>query len=176
MPPITGPSATVDIAEELLECIRLKLVEYDLPLPCRICVVPGEIVYDNCSDGGQLYATIVDSYYSNVFPIDVSTDVTFSSSCAPGMAAANITFSLIRCAPGPKGNPPRPPTCEEYRASALSIGKDNYAMRAGVLCCLADMKRTRQIVDFRMGRAVTAGPEGGCVGTVMTLTLAFIDA
>lgn len=172
----TGPGATVAIAQELLECIRLKLVEYELELPCRICVVPGEIVYDNCGAGGQLYASIVDSYYSNVFPIDVANDITFSSSCAPGMAAANITFSLMRCAPGVKGNPPKPPTCDEYEAAALAIGKDNYAMRAGLLCCLADMKRTREIIDFRMGRATTAGPEGGCVGTVMTLTLAFINA
>lgn len=164
-----GPTAIYDIEVQLLECIRLKLIEFGLPVPCKICVTPGEIVWDVCTNEGQLMASTVSVYYSNVFPLDDSQDATTSTVCAPGLTTADITISLMRCAPTVKGNPPRPPSCDELSSVSLGITQDSYAMRMGLLCCLNDMRNNYQIVDYRLGAATVTGPEGGCIGNTISL-------
>lgn len=171
-----GANAIYDFEVDILECIRLKLIELGQPIPCRICVSPGETVWDDCGNGGQLIATTLNTYYSDVFPADVSEDITASTICGPGMVVARISISLMRCVPTVKGTPPTAPTCEELAEVALLLNRDSYAMRNGILCCLSEQKRVFEIIDFRMGSTNAEGPEGGCVGNEITILVAFMDA
>lgn len=165
-----------DLELQLITCIEDQLTAIGQPLPCISCIVPGEIVWDECNNGGQLILSTQDMYYSTVFPIDNSQDVVISTVCGPGIATATIIASLMRCAPKVTGNPPRPPTCQQLSETSIGIGRDSYAMRTGILCCLTSMRKNYEIIDFRMGRTTVAGPEGGCVGNIMTLYVGFIEA
>lgn len=171
-----GADAVYDFEVDILECIRLKLIELNLPTPCVICVTPGETVWDDCGNGGQLIASTVETYYSNTFPSDIAEDTTANTTCGPGMVVARISISLMRCMPTVSGNPPRPPSCATMSAVALLLTRDSYALRSGVLCCLNTFKTAFDIVDFRMGGTSVEGPEGGCVGNELTILVAFANA
>lgn len=164
---MVAPLTTLhDIAVELLECARAGLETWDLPAPCRVCVVPGAIAWDDCSSGGQLVISRTDVYYSTVFPADSTEDASVNISCNQGFPVALYALSLVRCAPGPVTAGPvvRPPTCEALAEAALLLASDSYAIRSALLCCVKDMESAGTIVAGRVGRDVAVGPEGGCVG------------
>jgi len=166
------PASTVyTIAAELLECARLSLSDGGQPDPCRVCVVPGEIVWDQCANGGQLILGINQVYYSNAFPLELTGEAagTVNPLCGPAYAVADYTLSLMRCAPIPTGNPPRSPSCEALSASAQEIVLDSFYLRNGLLCCLRDMQKDLSIVDYRMSAATVDGPLGDCVGSEISL-------
>lgn len=167
---MAGPiTAVFDLAEDLLECAQQGLIDNDLEEPCRVCVVPGEIVWDTCANGGQLVISSPRVYYSNVFPTELAQDSTIPSNCGPGVVVGEYTLSLMRCAPLPKGNPPKGPSCAELRASALQINQDGFALRTSLLCCLAAMRRQNIILEYRLSGSTVIGPEGGCVGNEITI-------
>lgn len=163
-------------AVELLECARVGLEDYGLQAPCRVCVVPGEIVFDTCANGGQLVISTSEIYYANVFPIRITQDTSVPTPCGPGIVVADFTLSLMRCAPGPgKGNPPPPPTCEALQASALEINRDSFVLRSAVMCCLSELKNDRTLIDYRLGGSLVTGPEGGCVGNTVQILVGFTN-
>lgn len=164
------------VAQFLLECALEGITEAGLPVPCRVCVVPGEIAWDDCSEGGQLAMSISSMFYSSLFPVDTSTDTTSGGVCGPGIAVAAMTLSLMRCAPIPDGLSQRAPTCAALRESAFLVARDSYWLRRSVLCCLKDLKAESSIVDYRVGAATVDGPAGGCVGNSLALFVGFKDA
>lgn len=165
-----------DVALEILNCAVTGLAGAGLPAPCRACVVPGEVAWDDCSSGGQLAITTTATYYSTSFPADASEDAVTSATCTQGMVVASYEISLVRCIPGPKGNPVRAPTCEALSEAALLQHRDSYALRTSILCCLADLQHENVIVEYRVGRTETVGPEGNCGGSVIAISVGFVNA
>lgn len=169
------PATTVyTIAAELLECARVALDEGGQPDPCRICVVPGEISWDQCANGGQLIMGINRVYYSNSFPLELTGENSGATNplCGPAMVVADLTLSLMRCAPGPTGNPPRFPTCAALDAVAQLVALDSFYLRSGILCCLRDLQKAYTIVDYRVAAANVDGPIGDCVGNELSILVA----
>lgn len=167
-------STVYTIAADLLECAQLSLSEGGQPDPCRICVVPGEISWDQCANGGQLIMGINRVYYSNSFPLELTGETAGATNplCGPAMVVADYTLSLMRCAPTVTGNPPRFPTCAALDEVAQLVALDSFYMRNGILCCLRDMQRALTIVDYRMTAATVNGPLGDCVGNELSLLVA----
>lgn len=165
-----------DTAVDLLDCALTGIIDAGLPIPCRVCVVPGEIVWDECGDGGQLEISVSSVFYSTTFPTDTSTDTTNPGVCGPGIAVAALTLSLMRCAPMPKGPVLKAPTCEALSETALLISRDSFALRTSLLCCLKELKNTNMILEYSMGAATVDGPQGGCVGNSISMFVGFANA
>lgn len=159
------------IAAQLLECARLELSEGGQPEPCRIAVTAGEIAWDVCAAGGQLIISTNRVYYANTFPLELTADSGGQSNpiCGPAMAVADYTLSLMRCAPGVTGNPPKAPTPAALDAVAQSLALDSYYLRTGLLCCLRDLQKAYTILDYRISAANMDGPVGDCVGNEINI-------
>lgn len=158
-----------DVAKTFLTCVVDRLTELELPIPCRVCVVPGQIVYDDCQ-GGQLAVSVTQEYWSSTFPAVDETPR--GNGCTPPYLVADYLFSLMRCAPVPKGLNNIVP-CAELEASALLIRNDAYALRTALSCCADALVDQGYIVDFLLRPVATSGPEGGCVGNEAVLTVGF---
>lgn len=161
-----------DVSKNLLDCIGNGLEQHELPIPCRICVVPGQIAYDSCSEGGQLAVTTVQEYNSYEFPAP-ATDVPNGYECGNPYFVAEYLFSLMRCAPSPQGMSAVVP-CVDLDETALLIGKDAYVIRTSVQCCLNDMMDQNIIADYTMAPVVRVGPQGGCVGNEMRIRVGYV--
>jgi hypothetical protein len=160
-----------DVSKSLLDCIYDRLVELGLPLPCRVCVVPGAIAYDSCEGGGQLVVSATQEYVSEQFPTP-ATDISSNSGCSAPYLVVEFLFSLIRCAPTPTGLDTTV-SCEALDETAILIGKDAYAMRTALKCCLEALLDTHFIVDYTMSPIVKVGPQGGCVGNEVRVRVGF---
>lgn len=165
-----------DTAQALLNCAYEGILEAGLPTPCRICVVPGQIAWDDCSDGGQLEIALDSVFYSTDFPQDTTVDTAVNSACGPGIVVASMTLSLMRCAPMPAGLTARAPTCEALEEAALLVARDNYVLRTSLLCCLKQLRDERIIVDSRLNAMTVGGPQGGCVGNSVVIFIGFANA
>lgn len=155
------------------ECVRAELATTTAGAPARACLmVPGQIAWDSCGpdDCGQLTLSITRIFYSQTFPAESVIDWS-EAGCPPTLLAADVTVSILRCAPGPDdaGNPP---TCDELLAAALVWDADARAVRKAVGCCLADLVEQDQISAYTIRSQTPAGPEGGCVGSELSLTMA----
>lgn len=167
---MSADTVVYDVSKNLLDCIGNGLEQLGLPIPCRICVVPGQIAYDDCN-GGQLVVTTLQEYGSYSFPA-VSTDITDGYGCGPPYLAAEYLFSLMRCAPVPQGVTPVVP-CVELDATASLIGRDSYVMRTSLQCCLNNLVETNIIADYTMAPVMRVGPQGGCVGNEVRVRVGF---
>lgn len=153
-----------DVLVEMLDEINMRLQETSAGQPERVCVYPGLIAWDDCTCG-QLAGSITRIYPSEEFPQPFSAARTATgSNCLPPYIVAEMTVSLVRCAPIPQGDS-LAPTCTALDAAAQVWVKDAAVTRAGVICRLQDLKDANTIIDFRFENQTPVGPEGGCVGT-----------
>jgi hypothetical protein len=163
-------------SKALLECIVVALEEAAYaPLPCRICVVPGAIAWDAC-EGGQLVVSTVREFQAETFPLE-ALERGVNSSCGLPYLVAELTFSLLRCAPIPKGTSLTVP-CEELEETAVLLHRDAYWMRQALSCCLRDMKiqyPSTFVLDYIVGATERVGPEGRCVGNDTTVLIGFVN-
>lgn len=159
-----------DLAAEILACARAELELTSAGAPERSCVHVGEVAHDDCCDppGGQLSVTITRVYPSSSFPDDDSTTL---PPCGPPFAAVDLTVQIVRCAPG-MSDDGKPPTCAEIEAGARVAYLDARAIWKGVRCCLMAMPLDRTSV---VGEQTFIGPEGGCQGSSLTITIGLID-
>ena len=137
-------------------------------LPQRIVLMtPGEIAWDGC-ECGQFAQSLQASFPSAVFPQDTTQQAVRSPGCE-SMIAFQVIASITRCVHGMRmnTNPPSPPLPADLLTDALRQAADAHALRNAVECCLLEYKRTRRIIDFRVGRIDAVGPEGNCAGVIM---------
>lgn len=135
-----------------------------VPTAMRLCLaVPGAIAADSCQCG-QFAQTIVRIQPTLVFPSDASNN-TIQGGCGDRSMMAIVQATIFRCIPGVKSNGD-PPTCEELFQAELIQAGDEFAMRRGIECRLAEMKRARpqQIIDYRVTGTDFLGPDGNCAG------------
>jgi hypothetical protein len=148
----------------------LACVNMGLPTPvARVCVVPGVLAWDEC-ECGVLAATVTHVYPSRAFPTDAGGVSAFLS-CPVLYDAADITVTVLRCAPNPD-RAGHPPSCVALAAAAAGWRADAAAVRAALACCLPVLRDAGVVEDFVLRDLVPVGPEGGCSGVEVRLTVA----
>lgn len=164
--PVIDNNLTWCVSTALRDCLCAQLADVSAPAAC-CCLMPGEtVVWDDCSNG-QAWVRLAALYQTDQFP----TATNGTRACG-GMEGWAATFELgvIRCMPSPDETGALP-TCEEYAETDRLVQADALAMLRTVMCC-----------DWRTGcnltgrRAVTGGwtpmgPEGGCVGGRLMVTV-----
>lgn len=134
----------------------------------RVCFsVPGQIAWDDCTCG-QLALSVGDTYLSTQFPAPATAQP--QDKCGPPFWAAPITISVLRCAPGYDHNQ-NPPTCEALATASMILESDRVALLQSVACCLKAMYDAHTIAAYTIGVIATVGPDGGCVGVNMNITV-----
>lgn len=162
MGPLTAAVIVTGIGMCIVEELEATPESGGVPDKMRLCLlVPGSIAWDGC-ECGQLALTIQSDYPTQTFPIDAS-DIPLTGGCGPSALVVEVLVSLTRCVPGLDAQG-RPPTCAKLQAAALIQQGDAYAVRKAVTCCLAELKRTYQILKYTVGRVNRVGPEGLCGG------------
>lgn len=174
-----------ELAEEILSCVCTALdvaagkVEDQPGCPCRACLVPGVVAWDDCSDpcgdqsgeGGQLTVSFSKFWSTNRFPEDDLQLTGPGPGCAaPLTAAAEFVVTLLRCVPGPDEGG-CPPTCEEQATAARVMMIDAATVYNALECCLPN-DGTRRGRKWVMGGSVMVGPQGGCAGIEQRVSVA----
>jgi hypothetical protein len=160
------PDLLTRLTQELLDCTCAALEKTACGCPCYAFVSAGTVAWDKCCDGGQLWVGIDRIYAYDRFP----APATGAIMCSPPLAA-DIVIGVLRCAPT-LSDQGEPPSAEALSASSAQVYEDAYAVVNGVLCCLVPTQRERLFV---MGNQRPLGPQGGCVGSELRLTVALVD-
>lgn len=154
----------------LLDCACAKLQLTETGCPDRRCIVPGiepEAV-NCCHPGGQLTVNVVRTYPSRQFPVP---DLGTPNNCDAPYQVATFNVTVFRCMP--VGSVEHPPSCAKLDDTALVVLSDMEAVRQGVVCCLRDrdtlMPTLGDAYVWGLGDHLPVGPEGGCVGTNLTV-------
>lgn len=164
--PVLTPDLFWLTAQELLDCVCEALtLESECPCPCRVCVVAGTPAWDDCCEG-QLTATIDRVFFHENFPNPVR-----DAQICGTFLAADMTIQLLRCAPVVHDDGSAP-SCPELSESARKIYQEMYISMRALVCCLAEARRHRKYV---INDARVVGPEGGCVGFEIKLTIEMHD-
>lgn len=161
-----GPLAFYNLLSEVVDEVNTELGTTAAGSPDRVCVVPGQIAWDDC-ECGQLAGTINQWFFSNDFPASSSPGVLTVSACQAAWVVADMGISILRCAPGPIGDD-LAPTCERLDEAAQTHIIDAHTVRNTVACLLQDMKNDDRIVDYGISGQVATGPAGMCVGSELT--------
>jgi hypothetical protein len=159
-----------DVATLLRDC-ALNAVDHTGPLTIsRVCVVPGEISWDDCQCG-QLAVAEQRRYPSMDFPLE---EVNHEADCgAPWLVSAFI-ISLARCVPVPSVNG-SPPDCTALEASAQQLATDMLKLRKGVQCCLDAAYNAHTVEAWELGASEVNGPQGQCVETTLTVLVGWTN-
>lgn len=166
-----NPFAAYDIAERLRDCIIPFLAMTSSGVPPRTCIITGQIAWEDC-ECGQLVVAVDDGGEVTSFP-DQQEPRSRTPGCGPAVFTWNYVISMLRCAPDGE-----PPSCDQLNAAARVSIEDAWAVRAGVICCLNDLIKTRQangttyLKDYTLGRQAFVGPQGMCQGSEQPLTIA----
>lgn len=137
--------------------------------PDRSGVVPGLVAWDDCTCG-VLATTWTTLMGSDSFPQE---KVAVSGNCDTAWEVIEIAVQVIRCAPVPKGarNALAPSVTDLSAAARLMVMDAEQAVRASTVL-LCGMKDAGDVVDFMVGRCMSVGPEGGCVGSELRMYVA----
>lgn len=164
--PVTTPDLFWLLAEEIKDCLCVALEEQsDCGCPCRACVIVGPTVWDDC-ECGSLTIALDRVYVHGNFPTSETGPIFCSSPLA-----GDFTITLLRCAPTVKDDGTAP-SCDEISASARQIYTDFYITLRALICCLAAKRRFAQFV---VREAIPVGPDGGCVGFQIRVTIMLVE-
>lgn len=156
-----------DVARVLIQYTSAAITGVGNLLPERICVVPGELAWDDCECGllavrwtGLTYGTTVTS---NAPDTDVGC----------GQPVVNVGFNvvLLRCVSGPQSGG-SPPTCDQLATAAATLHVDVFALEDAMANAVIALRAANTIVDWALTGQSPVGPQGNCVGTSYTLTVA----
>lgn len=137
--------------------------------PARSCIVPGEVVWDECNCGMLAVNWRVVSR-SNVFPASAAD--TSQTNCLSPYTTVQVGVTMLRCTAGMDENGDAP-TCEALEADAFDMAADMVAIRGALACCMQAMYRDGTLADWALGQTVSLGPQGGCDGSFTDLILGF---
>lgn len=169
MAQLRGPTAFYQLSEILIDGISTVLTDSLGGAVARACVVPGEIAWDQC-DCGLLAVSVRRWFISDEFPEGaVGRGALRDSPCDQPWLVAELTIQVVRCAPSPQGNGMISVPCVDLDQSAQVVISDAYVTITEVISILCEMKDTDQIIDYVVGDQVAVGPDGGCVGSELSL-------
>lgn len=158
------------IAADLAQCVCAALKDEargEDVWAGECCVRPGsQVSWDTCcEDGGQAWVTLLSGYPTTSFPtIDTSTSET---SCSNGLITLGLVFEvgILRCVCANAVC-----DCDTMEDNASKIFGDLQAALRGINCCFSapDDGCDR---GWRMNNFELIGPEGGCAGVKINLTV-----
>lgn len=154
---------------DILDCVYEAVSATTAGPPQRSCVVPGEVVWDDCQCGMLAVNWRIVSR-SNAFP--ASSAETSQTNCSSPYTVVQVGVTMLRCAAGPDANG-NAPTCEALAEDAFTMTADMVAVRDSLSCCLHQLYRSHDITDYAIGQTIAVGPAGGCDGTVTDVILGF---
>lgn len=159
-----GPTAFYDISALLISEIDQALQLTTAGTVARVCVVPGELAWDQC-ECGTLAASPRRFFLSDEFPEDsLGRGIVRAGPCDLPFLVAEVAVSIIRCAPQPPDGFTAP-SCEALAASAQVLLSDAYVTMTETIRVLCGLAATNQILDYVLGEQNARGPEGSCVGS-----------
>lgn len=157
-----------NVASILLSFARTALAATPAGVPenARVCVVPGQLAWDDCECGLIAVEFNGSAFSSNFFsPQPVTSDGCRS------YATFTYTTTVLRCVPGTQGAA-HPPTCEQLDAAAQTFYDDGLALMDGMSAALIAMAEANVILEYGMNGLVPTGPQGNCVGQTQQVTVA----
>jgi len=168
--PVAVP-ALDQVVAVVLDCVGSALAGTAAGRPGRVCTVPGLLAWDG-GDCGLLAVTVDRVYPSSTFPVEAQA-VELAGPCPPQYEVAELTVTVLRCAPT-IDSAGRSPSCTALDRSANTWFRDMDATRAALGCCLAGLRDVDTVAEFVVRDTTPAGPEGGCVGSDTHLTVGFV--
>lgn len=155
-----------DVVRAIFDCVRFGLGETSNQAPARAYVSMGVPAWDDCCDG-QLVVWWSRVYGSSTFP-DADTRPIV---CQSPWTVVEVNVEIVRCIPGSDRNG-NPPSVESLEEAARVANVDARAVWTAVQCCLVNH---REVWEARVTGQVVAGPDGGCVGSRLTILVGVID-
>lgn len=157
------PTLLYDLAREILDYAAQAITESGLVVPERKAVVSGAIAaWDDCCPG-QITSRVQRIYRADAFPAE-ATDVR-SLGCDETTLAAVFTVEFTRCAPTPDDSG-TPPTAQVLSANAQEVLLHALAVYRGVWCWATAHEEYAVV-----GGMDPLGPDGGCVGYAVSVTV-----
>lgn len=168
---LRGQRAFYDVSSILVTGVDDELRESPAGRPERACVVPGEIAWDGC-DCGMLAVSPRSWSVTDSFPDASDTSGSLRvGPCELPWVVAVIETQIIRCAPSPDGHMIDVP-CSQLDVAAEILIADAALTLRRVTVELCQLRADDQIVDFIVGEQLTVGPQGGCVGSSLSVQVA----
>jgi hypothetical protein len=169
---VGGVDPVSAIAEAILAC-AYSSVDHDEDEGLgigRVCMVPGDIAWDNCQCG-QLVITENRRYGSRGFALEAPD---LDAECGEPVLTVDFTISLTRCVPSADDNGDAP-SCDALTTSARQLMKDKRDLRSAVMCCLSNLydSHLSPMLGFIIQAQETVGPSGGCAGSELNFLVGF---
>lgn len=162
-----GPTAFYQISRLLVSNIDVALGTSTYGSVDRVCVVPGELAWDEC-ECGTLAVSPRRFFMSDEFPEDAaSRGTTRTTPCDLPFLVAEVIITIARCAPQP-GDGQLAPSCVALDAAAQVLLSDAYVVLTETISTLCTLVADNEIIDYVLMDQVTHGPEGSCVGTELS--------
>lgn len=160
MTELTGPLKFYTVASTLVQAVNSAL----LTQVDRAGVVPGQIAWDG-GDCGLLAATVGPVYLSDVFPHQLQDVIGY---CSGSWEVSELTFQLVRPAPGAETNQSLYPTRDALDTASQLLATDAWVMLTTLSLQLCQLRLAETIVDFLLGQVSPIGPEGGLMANQVT--------
>ena len=153
----------------LVACLELAIQARNLPTPCVVAPMIGDLVLDYCGECsergcGQAWVRLVDAYPSTSFP---QPDQAVNN-CGT-LWAATLEIGIVRCKPLGKSTGIQgfvPPTTTQLLDALRVQTADMRAMRDAVVCCFASTDMPYLIDRYQPGT-----PDGDCLGGIFNVTI-----
>ncbi len=162
---ITGSARWYTVGGYLVDAVRVGLSSG----VARYGQVPGEIAWDNCTCEGVLAVAVPRVFLCEKFPEEAGENV--SARCRAPYEVAELTVSVIRCAPNPDGTEAAPDATDLDAAAGLLL-QDLAETMDAVSALLCSLLEADTISDYLITPGEAAGPEGGCVGFTLKVLIA----
>jgi len=160
-------SVFYQVASLLISQVQLQLAATPagVAADARICLVPGQLAWDNC-ECGLIGVELVGTGFSR----GTQEDNAETDNGCNGFATATYRVTVLRCAPGPQ-DAGRAPTCEQLDSAAQVFYDDIDALLRGVSIAMRDMYDANVIMMYWFNGTTPTGPEGQCVGSTQQVTV-----
>lgn len=133
----------------------------------RTFVTQGEVAWDEC-DCGQLSVAVMRVVTTETFPAETQP----RRPCGDIMMM-ELQVGIVRCVPSADINGTAPSSSDLTNAAAIEF-LDIYDIRSTTQSVLCQFAEANVIQDFFIGDQTSAGPLGGCGGSILNVKVAFV--
>lgn len=153
------------VASTLRDRVAANLESAGTPVDVA-AIYPAAVAWDSC-DCGTLAVAVQRQYLTTNFPGISDVD---QLPCNSGFVAADLLVQVLRCVPQPQGRD-LAPSAEALEATAKLVLSDAWVALGTVQCALAELVEDDVIVQYVTRPQLFAGPDGGCVGSVLSVVV-----